>query len=124
MLNYKQPRTTLRSGGKGRKKRRPEVGTLSWLIARPFLPFDPVFCLSSHYGTWSQAKLQINPEINWDRRYFFNANELPNSPDSIFVYVTYDWAINVLVALVELVALYKFVFFFLEVRVDKDKQRD
>ena len=48
------------------------------------------------------------------------ANELPNFPDSIFVYVAYDWAINVLVALVELVALYKFVFFFLEVRVDKD----
>ena len=52
------------------------------------------------------------------------ANELPNSLDSICVYVTYGWAINVLVALVELVALYKFVFFFLEVRVDKDRQRD
>ena len=52
------------------------------------------------------------------------ANELPNFPDSIFVYVTNDWAINVLVALEELVTLYKFVFFFLEVRVDKDRQRD
>ena len=52
------------------------------------------------------------------------ANELPNFPDSIFVYVTYDWAINVLVALEELVTLYKFVFFFLEVRVDKDRQQD
>ena len=52
------------------------------------------------------------------------ANELPNSPDSIFVYVTYDWAINVLVALVEFVALYKFVFFLLKVRVDKNRQQD
>lgn len=55
---------------------------------------------------------------------FLMANELPNSPDSIFVYVTYDWAINVLVALVEFVALYKFVFFLLKVRVDKDRQQD
>ena len=52
------------------------------------------------------------------------ANELPNSPDSIFVYVTYDGAINVLVTLDEFVTLYKFVFFFLKVRVDKDRQRD